>query len=456
MARPKGSANLSASLEVLAGAPLDARTVVNDLTELVTASTFPYYYVGMPVAVKSEEAVYLLIGTPTTDIANWKEIGATGKPEIEWGYLYNNKMYKESTHVTEITAETDMLYITKDTDKFYKFDGTDYVQIGGGVDAVVYQPGGSYLFENIPALSSATLGFVYDVSNAFTTTSDFLEGAGIDYPAGTNIVVVNVGTKASPVYKYDVLIGELSGYQKKIQYTALPTASADYEGQIYQYMGATTVYHTNGYFYKCVSDGETPATYSWVEWNVQSGGGSSGHTIKDNGVAMESRSSLNLIGFDVTDNDGDDETDVEAHRLTSEEMGEILETLPGAPTDLPRYSTNEQVVGYWIDGKPLYQRTLAISNVSIASSMTSGSAYSVIDTTFINSISNLEEIKSVEFVCNVIGTGASAGKYGVDGKAWMEIQFNGDIWAGQSWSNTAMNCNVYLTVQYTKTTDVAP
>lgn len=54
-----------------------------------------------------------------------------------------------------------------------------------------------------------------------------------------------------------------------IQVETIPTASAEEEGKIYQYIGATTSTYTNGHFYKCVSDGEDPATYSWVNIPVQ-------------------------------------------------------------------------------------------------------------------------------------------------------------------------------------------
>ena len=50
----------------------------------------------------------------------------------------------------------------------------------------------------------------------------------------------------------------------------MPTASADLVGTIVQYVGTTTANYTNGYFYKCVSDGAVTPTYSWVE--VISGG----------------------------------------------------------------------------------------------------------------------------------------------------------------------------------------
>lgn len=50
----------------------------------------------------------------------------------------------------------------------------------------------------------------------------------------------------------------------------MPTAGADYVGDIVQYVGTTTASYTNGYFYKCVEDSSTnPSTYSWEQANVQ-------------------------------------------------------------------------------------------------------------------------------------------------------------------------------------------
>ena len=56
---------------------------------------------------------------------------------------------------------------------------------------------------------------------------------------------------------------------EQIQVSALPTASADELGNIYQFIGTTDSNYTNGYFYKCVSDGLNPATYSWSRIDVQ-------------------------------------------------------------------------------------------------------------------------------------------------------------------------------------------
>lgn len=54
-------------------------------------------------------------------------------------------------------------------------------------------------------------GFVYNIENEFTTTDQFVEGAGKTYPSGTNVVIVNT---TGTTYKYDVLAGmvDLSNY----------------------------------------------------------------------------------------------------------------------------------------------------------------------------------------------------------------------------------------------------
>ena len=68
----------------------------------------------------------------------------------------------------------------------------------------VYKPAGSVVFANLPTPSASNEGNVYNVTNAFTTTSNFVEGAGINYPAGTNVVIINTG---SNTYKFDTLTG---------------------------------------------------------------------------------------------------------------------------------------------------------------------------------------------------------------------------------------------------------
>ena len=96
-------------------------------------------------------------------------------------------------------------------------------------------PGGSVAFASLPALAKANCNHIYNVSDAFTTTSDFVEGAGKSYPAGTNVAIINVGTASSPVYKYDSYTGviDMSGYmEKKAAATAGDFATFDANGQV--------------------------------------------------------------------------------------------------------------------------------------------------------------------------------------------------------------------------------
>lgn len=54
----------------------------------------------------------------------------------------------------------------------------------------VYKPGGSVAFTSLPAPGSTNEGYVYNVTDAFITTSNFVEGEGKSYPAGTNVVII--------------------------------------------------------------------------------------------------------------------------------------------------------------------------------------------------------------------------------------------------------------------------
>lgn len=53
------------------------------------------------------------------------------------------------------------------------------------------------------------------------------------------------------------------------KYSTMPTAASTNEGWIVQFTGPTNSTYTHGYLYECVSDGQNPATYSWVQTDVQ-------------------------------------------------------------------------------------------------------------------------------------------------------------------------------------------
>lgn len=102
-------------------------------------------------------------------------------------------------------------------------------EVSSAIDAKIsstYKAKGSVAFANLPALSSANEGSVYNVIDAFTTTNDFVEGAGSSYPAGTNVVIINT---TGSTYKYDVLAGfvDLSNYVLSSELIAITNSEID-------------------------------------------------------------------------------------------------------------------------------------------------------------------------------------------------------------------------------------
>lgn len=89
----------------------------------------------------------------------------------------------------------------------------------------VYKPGGSLAFSSLPTPSATTLGQIYNITDAFTTNTSFVEGSGYNYPAGTNVgIILKDGT-----YYYDVFSGivDLSPYMKNADMTAITNAEID-------------------------------------------------------------------------------------------------------------------------------------------------------------------------------------------------------------------------------------
>ena len=58
---------------------------------------------------------------------------------------------------------------------------------------------------NWTKLTEVMPGWVYNITNKFTTDANFIDGTGIEPLEGINIVVINVGTTQNPVLKFDLL-----------------------------------------------------------------------------------------------------------------------------------------------------------------------------------------------------------------------------------------------------------
>lgn len=87
-------------------------------------------------------------------------------------------------------------------------------------------PKGTVAYANLPTPAKANLGYMYNVSDAFTTDARFVDGASKKYEAGSNVYVVAVTNGNSTEYKFDVFMGfvDLSGYQTKAD---MPSAATN-------------------------------------------------------------------------------------------------------------------------------------------------------------------------------------------------------------------------------------
>ena len=111
----------------------------------------------------------------------------------------------------------------------------------------IYKPAGSIAFASLPALSADVLGNVYNITDSFTTTADFVEGAGDNYPAGTNVAIVDIGTGGSHNYKYDVLSGvvDLSAYRTSAAQDVIDANKADKTNKV----NGIPISNANAYYY---------------------------------------------------------------------------------------------------------------------------------------------------------------------------------------------------------------
>lgn len=194
------------------------------------------------------------------------------------------------------------------------------------------------------------------------------------------------------------------------------------------------------------------------------GGGGGGHTYigNDGSTPMTQRANAEFVGAYMQDASADDTTKVNIVRRMRKSEFDLLSAaekkgfidvydITSGRDDrfMPIvYSTEEQEIGVWTDGKPLYQKTIDTGALPNASS-----------TSTAHGISNLEEVVDIEGVC-----------YQSTNKFWRSLPLITD-------NNTNYLCTVsvnatyvylygrnadlsnytesYITLRYTKSTDTA-
>ena len=209
--------------------PIDEYSVWYDMGELTTyATTSPVAYVGQIVTLVNEDEstveAYMIQNTAGNlmKLASTTASGDLTEDVLELQGKVSNLEAAVGTKGDDsgITAndlwaaikEVKAAYEAADTTLTEKF-GEYYnkTETEGKIDekinvaiSTTYRAAGSIAFEALPTLAASEEGKVYNISNEFTTTENFVEGAGKEYPVGTNVVCIDVGTDE---YKWDVLAG---------------------------------------------------------------------------------------------------------------------------------------------------------------------------------------------------------------------------------------------------------
>lgn len=131
----------------------------------------------------------------SANIANEKANSAANSATIA---VSNSNAAQQYASNAAISADTSQNYAVADTDsaKYYYEQARRISESFSGA----LRPMGTVAFANLPALSATTSGNMYNISDQFTTTSDFKEGAGNTIPAGANVYKTEDG-------KWDVLAG---------------------------------------------------------------------------------------------------------------------------------------------------------------------------------------------------------------------------------------------------------
>lgn len=309
MSRAKGTANLAASLEVLAGAPLDAREKVPTKADLYLAANFPYPYVGLETYVVSENKKYRLIGNDVTVEANWQEVGSGGGGGTT---VIANPEGPATDNLGKLQVGNDIYSIPEENVEISKaqFDA---------LPAETKNNGKAYYIPDANILTNFTvMGNRFDKANIYDT-AERMVGRWID---------------GKPLYQRSYVLEHAVALSTS-DYTRVFTSPENVDKQISVNISNPLVYNVTVYP-KADDIGMFATLYS-------------AKTLPANSVITIQYTKTTDASIAVgTEND---------------------------------YSTDEMIIGTWIDGKPVYQLTYALpSTVSIgASSWTAFSGISTAD-----------------------------------------------------------------------------
>lgn len=175
-----------------------------------------------------------------------------------------------------------------------------------------------------------------------------------------------------------------------------------------------------------------------------------GHTILDTtGSPVTDRKEMQFKGLSVTDNSTDEVTEIGGVGLNQDSLNDIASAnisnvMVGSGLN---YSTSEQIVGRWIDGLPIYQKTISATcakntNITIPHNITNFGnivrAEGSIMRRKVTPTSNdyVLTYNSGSEVLSIMGIGSTT----------VTVRIGGDFQGPDT------NVPVYVTLYYTKTT----
>lgn len=190
---------------------------------------------GTALVPDQNKAVDVTVPTAVSDLTN--DANYQNAQQVEAAILVKGVQVNGSDLTPDISKKVNVVVPTKTSDITNDSD----FQTGDEVDAAIaaalittLKPGGTKTFATLPILAASVLGYVYNVSDAFTVDNRFVEydpqaSVQKSYPAGSNVYVVDDGTAGSAVYKFDVLPGfvDLSGYVQHSEMSAITNAEID-------------------------------------------------------------------------------------------------------------------------------------------------------------------------------------------------------------------------------------
>ena len=158
--------------------------------------------------------------------------------------------------------------------------------------------------------TEATANTSIAIGGGAKATADYAIQIGGVQMTNNEANTIKIGLGNSPTQNYKLLDSDGTIPSDRLvhainKYSAMPTAASTNEGWIVQFTGTTDSTYTHGHLYECVSDGATPATYSWEE--VSMGGGSGGGstsataTLSTSGWSGNSQT-VNVTGVTASNN----------------------------------------------------------------------------------------------------------------------------------------------------------